>query len=50
MKKVNIYLTIIKIFFDFLIIFCSFYLAREVRLIADFAFNLSLPVQTISIY
>ncbi|MFK7780004.1 MAG: sugar transferase [Candidatus Gracilibacteria bacterium] len=49
MKKVNIYFTITKIFSDFLIIFLTFFLAREIRLITDLIPSINLPVQTISI-
>lgn len=48
MKKVNIYFTIIKIILDYFIIFGSFYLAREIRLVTDLIPNVSLPIQTIS--
>jgi len=49
MKKVNIYFTLTKIISDYLIIFWTFFLAREIRLFTDLIPSINLPVQTIKI-
>ncbi len=48
MRKLNIYLTIIKIILDFFIIFGLFFVMREVRLVTDLIPNVSLPIQSIT--
>ena len=48
MKKINIYITIFKIFLDFFIVFGMFFIAREIRLVTDLIPSISLPIQTIS--
>lgn len=48
MKKVKIYFMMIKIFLDFLIIFATFFLSRELRLITDSLPSIKLPIQTIA--
>ena len=48
MKKVNIYFTITKIILDYLIIFWTFFIARELRLVTDLIPSINLPIQTIS--
>ena len=48
MRKTNIYFTIIKIILDYLIIFWTFFIAREIRLVTDFIPSVNLPIQTIS--
>ncbi len=47
MKKQDIIFWITKVILDFLIIFTSFFIAREIRLLSDFIPNLHLPIQTI---
>jgi len=49
MKKQDIIFGIVKILLDFIIMFFSFFLARELRLFSDFLPNINLPIQTISI-
>lgn len=50
MKKYEIILSIIKIPFDFIVIFFSFFIAREIRLITDLIPWVILPTQTINDY
>ena len=50
MKKQDIIFQIIKILLDFIIIFSSFFIARELRLFSDFILNFNLPIQTIDSY
>jgi hypothetical protein len=47
MKKHDIIFGAIKLPLDFLIIFASFYISRELRLVPDFLPWLNLPVKTI---
>ena len=47
MKKHELIFWAVKVPFDFLIIFGSFFIAREVRLITDLIPGIQLPVQTI---
>ncbi|PIE84945.1 hypothetical protein CSA08_04460 [Candidatus Gracilibacteria bacterium] len=47
MKKHEIIFGAIKVPLDFIIIFSSFFLAREIRLITDLIPNVRLPIQTI---
>ncbi len=48
MKKYEIILSIIKIPLDFIVIFFSFFIAREIRLITDLIPWIILPTQTIN--
>lgn len=50
MKKYEILLSIIKIPLDFAVIFFSFFIAREIRLITDLIPWIILPTQTINDY
>ncbi|MFA5917570.1 MAG: sugar transferase [Candidatus Gracilibacteria bacterium] len=50
MKKYEIILSIIKIPLDFIVIFFSFFIAREIRLITDLVPGIILPTQTINDY
>ncbi|NDK08565.1 exopolysaccharide biosynthesis polyprenyl glycosylphosphotransferase [Candidatus Gracilibacteria bacterium] len=50
MKKYEILLSIIKIPLDFAVIFFSFFIAREIRLITDLIPGIILPTQTINDY
>lgn len=47
MKKYEMWFSLLKIPLDFLIVFCAFYLARDIRLVADFLPFINLPIQTI---
>ena len=47
MKKHEIIFWVIKVPLDFIIIFFSFFIAREIRLITDLIPGLNLPIQTI---
>ncbi len=47
MKKHEIIFSLLKLPFDFAIIFCSFFLARDLREINDFVPGVTLPVQII---
>ena len=47
MKKHEIIFSIIKVPLDFIVIFSSFFLAREIRLVTDLIPSISLPIQTI---
>lgn len=47
MKKHEIIFWVLKVPLDFIIIFSSFFIAKQIRLITDFAPSLNLPVQTI---
>ena len=48
MKKHEIIFKTIKVPLDFLIIFSSFFIAREIRLITDLIPQVNLPIQTIN--
>jgi len=48
MRKVNIYMTIMKIILDFILIFGMFFIVREIRLVTDLIPNISLPIQSIT--
>ena len=50
MNKSDIVFSTLKVPIDFLIIFWSFFIARELRLITDLIPNVSLPIQTIETY
>lgn len=47
MKKNEIIFWALKVPLDFITIFISFFIAKEIRLITDFIPNISLPIQTI---
>lgn len=47
MKKHEIIFSIIKVPLDIIIIFSSFFIAKQIRLVTDFIPNINLPVQTI---
>ena len=47
MKKHEIIFSIIKVPLDFIIIFSSFFLAKEIRLVTDLIPSINLPIQTI---
>lgn len=47
MKKNEIIFWSLKVPFDFIIIFSSFFIARKIRLITDLIPNINLPIQTI---
>ena len=47
MKHHELIFSIIKIPWDFFIVFCAFFLARKIRLITDLIPGVALPVQTI---
>lgn len=47
MKKHEIIFSIIKVPLDFIIVFLSFFIARELRLINNLLLDINLPLQTI---
>jgi hypothetical protein len=47
MKKHEIIFGLIKIPLDFVVVFCSFFLARNLREVNDFVPGITLPIQRI---
>jgi len=47
MKHHELIFSLVKIPWDFFIVFCAFFLAREIRLITDLIPGVNLPIQTI---